>query len=128
VLERELIRQRNEVRGWECDELGQRAVAIEAEDLPTRTDIRASAPAVAAIAADDDRIDEDPVAHRDPVDPFPDLPDSPGRLVTERERARGGDRPVEDMKVGAAEPAGCHLDQALPEPWFRDRNVLEPKP
>src|SRR5437899_5240642 len=98
---------------------------MQADDLSAGTDVRPPAAAPGAPAADDDRVDEDPVSDAKVFDDRSDGTDDPSGFMPEGQWPRGGCYPVEDMEVGAAETTCCHLDETVVRPEARDLDVLE---
>ena len=78
-------------RGRHLDAVGRRhpqpvpeaAVAVDAENLEVAADVRTPDPASVAMPARHDRVDDDMVADRDPVDLRTDRLDGPGKLVAD---------------------------------------------
>jgi hypothetical protein len=61
-------------------------------------------------------VDDHRIAHREPLDPVPDLMDPASRLVAHHERwrqAQVGEHAVEDVEICPAEPGASDADDDI---------------
>ncbi len=114
------------------DELGEGAVAVDAEDLRLLAHVRLARAAVEAHAARDVALGRDVVALRDAAHVAPDLGDGAGELVAQRQRrlnaVRGPVVPAEDVQVGPAETRGLDPNEDVVVPGHRNRRLVEDEP
>jgi hypothetical protein len=124
-------RQPVRVDGGNGDVLGERAGGRIADRGPVLAQVVPARPAVPAVAAEQRRVDRDPVAHRQAergVDIGGDVGDRPGELVAGGDRVRGRrELPVHDVDVRTAHPARFHLDDDLPRSRCRVRHLCHAK-
>src|SRR6266568_3851535 len=72
--------------------------------------------------------DPHPLPGSEVLDAFPELLHHPDDLVSRHHGpARGRELPVDEVQVGAADPAGAHAHAELPRPGAGERPVAEPE-
>ena len=114
------------------DELGERAVAVDAEDLRLLAHVRLPGAAVEAHAAGDVALGGDVVAADDGAHVLAGLDDGACELVPERQRRVDPSlRPVvpaEDVQVGPAHARGLDLHEHVAGAGLGNRDAVEREP
>ena len=115
-----------DVRRGHRDVLGEASVAVDADDLRVRADVRVARAAEQATSVDDVSFGRDAVAFLHVGDEASDLHDIAGEFVSDDERrlatALRPRVPVVDVHVGAADAGAPHTDQdfVVSDPRLRD--------
>ena len=129
-VEVDLRQVRPEVSGRHDDELGERAVALDADPDGVRAQSSPARHTVAASAADDVAFRADDLARVDRGYILTQLDDFPDELVADDETWLDGVlRPLVprvDVEVGAADAGAKDADEDLARTGLRPRNVLQP--
>jgi hypothetical protein len=99
---------------------------VDAKDAPVDADLRVPREAVRAAPARNHARYRDAVPGVPSRDPFPGLHDLPGEFMTEDDRLEcgGSHSLVDDVDVGAAEPAGPDLQKDVAGSWPGLRNLF----
>ena len=98
--------------------VGHAAVEVDAEGALAGAEVLEAAPAVAASAAIEVRLDRDEVALAERVDAGPDRLDVAGDLVPEDDPGQRVEAALDDLRVGAADP-----DRGRPHPHLAGTRI-----
>ena len=128
-VERDVVVEMPDVRRRHRDVLGEAAVAIDADDLRVRADVRVARAAEQAASVDDVSFGGHAIAFAHVGHELPDLHDVAGELVADDDRRLDASLrprvPIVDVHVGAAHAGAPHANQHFVVADRRLGNVLE---
>jgi hypothetical protein len=112
--------------GWHCDELGEAAIAIDANDLRVRADVRIARSAEKTAPVDNMSLGSYAISFFDVGDETPDLHDISGEFMTDDKRRLASRLrpviPVVDVNISAAHAGPSDTDEnfIISDSWLGD--------
>ena len=120
------------VGGGHDDEIGERAIPIDPDDLGPPAEMTVTEAALQAMSADDVTLGGDEIAHREQVvlrGLLAQLGDAAGKLVPNHDRrfepVAGPAVPFPDVKVGSTDTSVMNLDQRFRRSTGGNRHIAE---